>query len=181
MLYLLSSSIANFYFQMWVSTRPQRRVSVTERWHSALGSAHTTLQHLVWLKHFSHSSLDTGKTAVHERRGEEHNTFKKKKLLKEKGRGSPTWPSWVWRFWTSVSPFMLVSLILWSLIEILHKICKQWKCIKWDHLPGGRRDMRNCRAKKIGQKRPASALVWCHQALARLNHLLHSLVSVNWG
>lgn len=52
MLYLLSSSIANVYFQMWDSARLLRQVSVTGiDGQDALGTAHTRTPHYntVWL------------------------------------------------------------------------------------------------------------------------------------
>lgn len=75
-MYLLSSSIANVYFQMWVSAGPQRRVSVTGRdGQDALGSTHT-LAHThtphydtVWLNTlFTLSAWTQGETAVHVRK-----------------------------------------------------------------------------------------------------------------
>ncbi len=48
-------------------------------------------------------------------------------FIKEMDGGGPTSLRWDLRFQTSFLPMTLICLILWSLIEILHKVCKERK------------------------------------------------------
>ncbi len=48
-------------------------------------------------------------------------------IYKRNGWWGPTSLRWDLRFQTSFLPMTLICLILWSLIEILHKVCKERK------------------------------------------------------